>query len=139
MRVLCIDYGKKRVGIAISDPMGITAQAVGVFEPKKGEDIARRIIEIAEEKGAEKIVVGMPYNMDGTEGPRAAITRKFMKQLEANTNIPIVGFDERLSTMQAERAMLAADLSRSKRKKKIDQIAAQNILRTYLQAHPTTG
>ena len=139
MRVLGLDVGEKTVGVAVSDPMGWTAQPVETIRFKTPSEAFSRLAALIEELGVEEIVCGLPLNMNGTEGPQAAFVRKFMegvvKKLSASgKNLPIHLRDERLSTIGAERVLLEADLSRAKRKKVIDKMAACFILQGYLES-----
>jgi len=129
-----VDVGSKRVGLAISDALGITAQGLPTLEIKEGEDIFSRITEIVKEKNAGEIVVGLPLNMNGSEGPQAKNAILFADKLKAALEIPVKLWDERLSTMEAERVMIGGGASRQTRKKKIDKLAAQLILQSYLNA-----
>ena len=134
MRTLGLDFGDKRIGVAVSDEMGWTAQGVKFIERKSMEKDLNEIDEVIKEYGnVENIVVGMPFNMDGSEGERVEITRKFIKSVEQRFNLPVIEIDERWSTMEAEKFLVSADVSRKKRKGKVDQIAASFILQTYLE------
>lgn len=133
-RILALDVGEKRIGLAISDGLGWTAQGLPTLN---GEDKAKAICaiaEIARENQVTEIVLGMPLNMDGTPGKRAKETALFLEDLKKEIPLPIKTWDERLSSAQAQRLMLEADLSRKKRKKKVDRLAAQLILQSYLDA-----
>ena len=134
MRILSLDVGKKKIGIAISDPLGITSQGLETLlrKDKKG-DIAY-IKEIVSSKGVIKIVVGLPLNMNGTEGEMARDVYAFARELKEHIEIPFEMWDERLSTLEAERLLLEADVSRKKRKKVNDKLAAQIILQSYLDS-----
>ena len=134
LRVLGLDYGDKRIGVAVSDEMGWTAQGVKFIERKSWEKDLNEIDAVMKEFGnVGSIVVGMPFNMDGSEGERVDITRKFIVKLEDRFKLPIIEVDERWSTMEAEKFLVSADVSRKKRKGKVDQIAASFILQTYLE------
>lgn len=135
MRVLGLDFGEKTIGIAISDPFGWTAQGLEVINRKEENNLKKsisRIEEIIKQYGVEIIVLGYPKNMNNSLGERAEKTELFKKKLESKLNIPIILWDERLSTIGAERSLLEADLSRKKRKKVIDKMAAVFILQGYL-------
>jgi len=134
MRTLALDLGMKKVGLAISDPLGITAQPLDVLIRKNKVDDLRHIKDIIRDRNVTKIVVGLPLNMDGKPGERAKETYKFVEELKGEVEIPIRLWDERLTTMQANRILLQADVSRSKRKKVDDKMAAQLILQSYLDA-----
>jgi len=135
MRTLGIDFGEKRIGVAVSDPLGWTAQGVTVLDRSTLEEDLARIRKIVVEKDVQRIVVGLPLNMDGSEGPKAREVRTFVAQLLDRIGVPVETIDERLSTVAAERAMLAADLTRKRRRGRIDRIAAQILLQTWLDRH----
>lgn len=128
-----MDVGQRRIGIAISDSLEIFAQGHSVLERNNslGRDL-EIIGEIIKKEMVEGIVVGLPKNMNGTEGAMAEKIRAFGKKLEEKIELPLIFWDERLSTVAAERTLLEADLSRRKRKQKIDQVAAVFILQNYL-------
>ena len=132
MRILGIDYGNKRVGVAVSDEMGWTAQPVATLKMEGHREILEKIEQYIEKYNIEEIIVGMPYNMDGSMGRRAEITQAFINFLENNLELPIKLQDERLTSSQAENILLQADVSRSGRKKVIDKLAASIILQSYL-------
>jgi len=136
MRCIGLDVGSKTIGVAISDAMGWTAQ--GIETIKINEQIQdfgyKRLKELIKEYEVTKAVVGLPKNMNGTIGPRGEICQEFAKNIERKFNIPVVLWDERLTTMAAERVLLEADVSRGKRKKVIDKMAAVMILQGYLDS-----
>ncbi len=135
MRILGIDYGNKRVGIAVSDAMGWTAQPLATLKMHGHKELLEEIKEYIDKYNAEKIIVGMPYNMDGSMGKRAEITQAFINFLKKNLDLEIEIQDERLTSSQAENILLEADVSREGRKDVIDKLAAALILQTYLDAH----
>lgn len=132
-RIMCVDIGEKRIGIAVSDLLGITAQGIETFN-RKGEDDAKYISDKAKELGASMIIAGLPLNMNGTEGPAVEKVRLFMSEVEALGN-KIAFQDERMTTISAERTLLEADMSRKKRRQVIDKLAAVYILQSYLDSH----
>ena len=137
MRVMACDYGSKTIGIAVSDPFGWTAQGVEIIRRQEEEELSasiERIQELIAEYGVEKIVVGLPKNMNNTSGERVEKTLEFVEKLKKKISLPVVTWDERLSTVGAERVLLEADLSRAKRKKVIDKMAAAYFLQGYLDA-----
>lgn len=134
MRIMCIDLGTKTIGLAVSDPMGLTAQPVTTLRRKAVEKDIEEVVKAAMEREVALIVVGMPINMDGTEGPRAHQTRKFAERLMAATALPIEFWDERLSTAAVTRVLIDADVSRAKRKESVDKLAAAYILQGYLDS-----
>jgi putative Holliday junction resolvase len=129
-----LDLGEKTIGVAMSDPLGITAQGVEVIrrtgKEKEREELARLIREYE----VDEIVLGYPKNMNGTLGERAKLTEVFAEELRDGYLLPVKLWDERLSTVGAQRALLEADLSRAKRKKVIDKMAAVFILQGYLNS-----
>ena len=135
MRILGLDFGSKTVGVAISDPLGITAQGVEIIrrqsENKLRQTLAR-IEEIISEYGAEKIVLGLPNNMNDTCGDRVDRTLEFKAMLERRTGLEVITWDERLTTVSADKAMMEAGIRRERRKDYVDMIAAQFILQGYL-------
>lgn len=132
MRILGIDYGEKRIGVALSDPLGITAQGLTTIERTQIKEDLQKILNIIQEKEVEEVVVGLPKHMNNTLGDKAHAVLAFVELLKKRVQIPIHTIDERLSTVRANKAMLEGDLSRKKRKERIDMIAAQFILQNYL-------
>lgn len=132
MRVLAVDLGTKRTGFAISDPAGRMALALPTLEGADAADVAR----IAGEQQAEKVVVGLPLNMDDTEGPAARRSREFIAELELHTDLPVEAWDERLSTAEGEARLRGAGLDRKARAQRKDLAAAIVILETYLKQRP---
>lgn len=135
MRALALDYGDKRIGVAISDEMGWTAQSVKAIKRTSLQNDLEEIDGVMKEYGnVDRIIVGMPFNMDGSEGERVDLTRKFIKELQDRFRLPVIEVDERWSSVEAERFLTEeADVNRKKRKGKVDQMAASLILRTYLE------
>ena len=132
-RIVALDVGDRRIGIAVSDPLGITAQPVETYtRVGYGPDV-KRISQIAEQYGAKHILCGLPRNMDGSEGFQVEKVREFAKQLE-NAGFIVSFYDEHMTTMLAEGALLEANMSRENRKKKVDMIAAVMILQSYLDS-----
>lgn len=141
VRIGGLDVGDKTIGVALSDELGWTAQGLEVIRRRSvAEDLAR-LDAIARQYGVERWVVGMPRNMNGTYGPRAELTREFIDLLAAHSGLPVEPYDERLSTAAAQRVLLEADVSRARRKKVIDKMAAAVILQGYLdsRARPSPG
>lgn len=134
MRILALDIGDVRIGLAVSDVLGITANPVETYVRKKNdtEADARYIADMAKRLSVERYVLGLPINMDGTEGPRVEKTREFAAVLASVSDIPIDYQDERLTTVTAERVLIEQGVRREKRKEVIDKVAAVIILRTYL-------
>jgi len=132
-RVMSLDLGKVRIGIALSDIMGIIASGYQTFERTQDEQKDMlSLASLAKEKDCATIVIGLPLNMDGSIGASAKASYEFGEKLQAYTNAKIAYWDERLTTASAERSLLAADVRREKRKKIIDKVAATIILQSYL-------
>lgn len=132
MRIMGLDYGDKTIGVAISDVLGLIAQSKGVIRRKNLTEDFIKLQDYLEEYQITEIVVGFPINMNGTLGPRVEKTNQFVNFLRKRVDIPVNLWDERLTTVAAERVLLEADLSRSKRKDVIDAVAAALILQGYL-------
>jgi putative holliday junction resolvase len=134
MRFLGLDVGDKRIGIAISDDGALIASPRETLERKGNRKDIAHLLELARREEVSEILVGMPWNLDGSSGPQAEKVGRFVDALRAETEIPITLWDERLSTVGAERALLEADLSRAKRRGIVDRVAAALILQSYLDA-----
>jgi len=132
MRILGMDLGEKRIGLSLSDPLGITAQGLKTIKRTDLETDLQQLKEIIEEKKVKKIVVGLPRNMDGTLGPQAEKVKQFIAFLIQEISIEVVYWDERLTTIAAERVLIGGGVSRKKRKKFIDKLAAVIILQSFL-------
>lgn len=132
MRILGLDIGTKTIGVAVSDPLGLTAQGVTTIKRKNYRYDVEQVRKIYEEYGAESIVAGMPKNMNGTMGPSSEMVMTLCEKIKSDFNPKIEYWDERLTTVAAHRAMLEADLSRNKRSKIVDKVAATYILQGYL-------
>lgn len=136
MRILGLDYGSKTVGVAMTDALGMTVQPYKTIQRDRESKLRQTLSEIAEiveQYQIEKIVMGLPLNMDDTEGDRAAKTRDFAEKLKLRVAVPIEFTDERLTTMEAEGILDQSGIPRSEQKKVIDQVAAQLILEQYLR------
>ncbi len=139
MRILGLDYGSRTCGVAVSDPLGITAQGLETIVRKDENKLRRtlaRIEELAGEYGAEKIVLGFPLNMNDTVGPRAQKTLEFKEMLERRTGLPVILQDERLTTVEAEEVLIEAGVRREEQKRYVDKVAAVLILQGYLDSLP---
>lgn len=135
MRILGLDFGTKTVGVAVSDELLITAQGVEIIRrkaPTKLRQTLARIEELVGEYGVEKIVLGYPKNMNNTEGERCERTQEFKEMLEKRTGLEVVLWDERLTTVSADNAMMEMGIRRENRKEYVDEIAAIFILQGYL-------
>lgn len=133
MRIMGLDYGDRRIGVALSDLFGWTAQGLEVIDRKHGSE-QERIAELVRQYEVTEVVVGLPKNMNGTVGPRGEICISFAEELKKELQIPVVLWDERLTTMAAERTLIEADVSRKKRKLVVDKMAASLILQNYLDS-----
>lgn len=133
-RIMGLDYGDKRIGVAISDAFGWTAQGVEVIERKSEGDYIDRIRARIGEYEVDTIVVGLPKNMNGTIGPRGEICMAFAEELRQAFGLPVHLWDERLTTVAAQRTLLEADVSRRKRKQVIDKMAAAILLQNFLDS-----
>ncbi|OAA82681.1 Holliday junction resolvase RuvX [Clostridium ljungdahlii] len=134
MRILGLDIGDRTIGVALSDPLGITAQGITTVRRKNQEKDIEELKSICEKYGVELIVSGLPKNMNGTLGPQSEKVLSFCKVIEQSIKVPIKMWDERLTTVAAHRAMIEGDLSRAKRKKIVDKMAAIYILQGYLDS-----
>ena len=135
MRIMGLDYGSKTVGVAVSDALGLTAQGIEIIRRKSENKLRQtlaRIEEIAKEYGVEKIVLGFPKHMNNDIGERAEKSLEFKEMLERRTGLPVVMWDERLTTVEADRTMMETGIRRENRKEYVDMIAAVFILQGYL-------
>lgn len=132
MRILGLDLGQKTIGVAVSDPLGFTAQGLTTIRRTKKEQDIQEIKKFCDEYDVKVILIGLPKNMNGTIGPSGEITMAFGKLIEEELKVEIKYWDERLTTVAAHKAMIEADLSRSKRKKIVDKVASTYILQGYL-------
>jgi putative Holliday junction resolvase len=133
MRVLGLDVGSRTIGVAVTDELGVAAHAVTTLARKGTAADVTQVVTLVRRYGAERVVAGLPYELDGSEGQRARRVRVLLSALEA-AGLTVEVWDERYSTVEAERVLLEADLSRKKRKQVIDQLAAQVILQGWLDA-----
>lgn len=135
MRIIGLDFGSKTTGVAVSDPFGWTAQGLEIIRRKEENKLRRtlaRIEELVREYQAERIVLGLPKNMNNTLGERAEKSLAFKEQLERRCGIPVIMWDERLTTVAADRTMMEQGIRRENRKQYVDEIAAVFILQNYL-------
>ena len=131
-RYLGVDLGTRRIGVALSDELGLIAQALPTLEPPKEEDTLAAIQALIDRHGVAEVVVGLPKNMDGTLGPAAEKALAFAKRLEEGGRVKVTMWDERLTSKAAERLLIEADVRRAKRKRTVDQMAAVLILQGFL-------
>ncbi len=135
MRIMGLDFGSKTVGVAVSDSLLLTAQGVEIIRRKEENKLRQtlaRIEELIEEYEVEEIVLGLPKNMNATEGVRVELTNEFKEKLERRTGLPVTMWDERLTTVAADKIMMEAGVRRENRKDYVDKIAATLILQGYL-------
>jgi putative Holliday junction resolvase len=133
MRILAIDHGTVRMGLALSDELGIIAQPMEFVPAQPVDKFLARLKEIIQQKQVELLLVGMPRNMDGSYGPAAAKVREFVEALKTHVSVPIKTWDERLTSAQANRLLIQADVRRDQRKQKVDKTAAAILLQSYLE------
>jgi putative Holliday junction resolvase len=142
MRILGLDYGTKTVGVAMSDPLFLTAQGIEIIRREKENKLRRtyaRIEELCRENEVDRIVLGYPKNMNNTEGERCERTVEFKEALERRTGLPVILWDERLTTVAADKAMMESGIRRENRKDYVDEIAAVLILQGYLEYLRNSG
>ena len=133
MRVMALDFGDARTGVAVSDAGGLLVGYTAVIPGRDRERVAGEAVRIARERGAEALVVGLPRNMDGTEGPRAQVCREFAALLEERSGLPVALWDERRTTVEAHQILHASGKRMKQHKKNVDAVAASLILEGYLE------
>ena len=134
VRILALDVGKKRIGLAVSDPLGFTAQGLGVMERQDWDRDLARLVDLARPYRVQEVLVGIPRHLDGRLGEQAEGNLALARALGEALGAKVATWDERLSTVEAERLLIKADLSRRKRRRVVDQVAASLILQAYLDA-----
>ena len=134
MRILALDHGTKRIGVAISDELKMIASPLEFIPADPFVDVLARLKELIREKEVELILIGMPRNMDGSYGPAALQVQQFIAVLKDAITVPIKAWDERLTSAQANRFLIAANVRRDKRKEKVDKTAAAILLQSYLDS-----
>jgi len=134
MRIMGLDFGTKRIGIAVSDELFITAQGMDSLYSKDPKTDIEAISKLVQDNSVEEIVVGLPLNMNGSQSTKTKEVIEFVDRLSKAVTVPVKTWDERLTSMQAERVLLEADMSRAKRRKLSDKVAAQIILQSYLDS-----
>lgn len=132
MRVMAIDYGDARTGVALSDPSGLLTGFTTVIHSRNRETVLAQLAALCKERGADRLVMGFPRNMDGTEGPRAALYREFAASLEEAAGMPVRLWDERRTTVEAHQILSSQNYHGKKRKNTVDAVAASLILEGYL-------
>lgn len=136
MRIAALDVGEARVGVAVSDELGITVTAIGVIRRRGGRADLDALARLLHPHAPELLLVGLPLNMDGSEGRRVASTRAFGQRVAAHLGLPVEFWDERLTSFEAEETLRAARVTGRRRRKLVDQVAAAVILRDYLERRP---
>jgi putative Holliday junction resolvase len=131
-RVMAVDPGSRRVGVAVSDPTGTIAQPLAAVAAEPAGTLVERLVALAREQEAERLVVGLPRRLDGSQGPEARAARSLAQELRRAAGLQVVLVDERLTSVAAERSLLAAGASRARRRQLSDQVAAALILQSYL-------
>jgi len=134
MRILGIDHGTKRIGLALSDELQMIAQPFDFFPAEPFVEFLARLEELIREKSVEQIVIGMPRNMNGTYGPATDKVKKFIEQLKETIQVPIRAWDERLTSVEANRLLIQGNVRREKRKEKVDMMAAAILLQSFLDS-----
>ncbi len=137
--MLCVDYGERRIGLAVSDKEGLFAHGLPTLDRRETPDAVAAIAQLAAERGAAEIVVGLPRSLDGSLGPAAARVQEFARELEARAGLPVAFVDERLTTARAHALMKQAGLKRKQRAQKADRAAAQMMLQSYLDRRRAAG
>ncbi|MDZ7262875.1 MAG: Holliday junction resolvase RuvX [candidate division KSB1 bacterium] len=135
-RILGLDYGQRRVGVALSDPMGITAQPLVTLDFHDAEKAWQKLSDIIFQQKVEKIVIGLPLTLKGSKGSKARETEKFIATLQKRFDLPVVVWDERLTTVAAQRSLREMGQSPGRNKEKLDQLSAVFILQGYLNSRP---
>ncbi len=138
-RILALDVGKRRIGVALSDELGLTAQGLETIERVNNREDYARIARLAEEKEAGRVLIGFPLNMSGREGRQAEWVRQFAEALEARTGLPVTLWDERLTSVEAERVLKQSGISIEKRARAVDRLAAVILLQSYLDSMEHAG
>ena len=132
MRILAVDPGSKRIGLALSDPTETIAQALATVPAEPVENLPARVAAVARTHAAERLIVGLPLRLDGTHGPEAAAARRLADAIRRESGLPVELVDERLTTAAAERALIAGGVKREQRRQGIDRVAATMLLQSHL-------
>jgi putative Holliday junction resolvase len=132
VRILAVDPGSKRIGLALSDPTETIAQALATVPAEPVESLPARVAAVARTHGAERLIVGLPLRLDGTHGPEAAAARRLADAIRRESGLPVEMVDERLTTAAAERALIAGGVKREQRRQGIDRVAATMLLQSHL-------
>lgn len=139
MRIMGLDVGGKTIGVALSDEMGLTAQGLKVVKRAWIKKDIEEVLKLVDDYSIKEIVVGLPVNMDGTIGPQAQVVLRFIDSLRGGTTVPVIPWDERLSTVAVTRVLLEGGVRREKRKGVVDKLSAVYILQGYLDRKRKTG
>jgi putative Holliday junction resolvase len=138
-RILALDLGKRRIGLALSDELGLTAQGLGTLERTNMREDLAELTRLAAERGVALILMGNPIHMSGSEGRQSAWVREFAERLGAHSGLTVRLWDERLTTVEAERVLRESGISREKRRRAVDRLAAVILLESYLASLPARG
>jgi len=131
-RILALDYGQRRIGVAISDPLGLTAQPLETWHYLNWDEVVRNILNLIFSKGVQRVIVGLPLTMKGETGKMARETERFVKKLHQNLSVPIELWDERLTSVQAKRTLLHSSRAVRRKRSNVDTLAAVLLLQNYL-------
>ena len=134
MRILGVDYGQKRIGVAVSDLLGITAQGLETIPNRGAKQMIADLVKICKDNQVKEIVIGLPINMNGSHGPKAEEILRLIPVIEKETGVVVTSWDERLTSRQADRLMIEEGLSRQRQKLNSDRLAATLILQSYLES-----
>ena len=134
MRILAIDYGEKRIGLSVSDPLGLTAQGIDTIQNLNKKQVMTALLKICKDKEVSEVVIGLPVNMNGSLGPKAAEIMNLIPRMEKELGLPIRTWDERLTSRAAGRLMIKEGLSRKRQKEGSDRLAATMILQMFLES-----
>jgi putative Holliday junction resolvase len=138
-RILALDLGKRRIGLALSDELGLTAQGLGTLERTNIREDLAKLSRLAGERGVTLFLIGNPMQMNGSEGPQSAWVREFADRLQARSGLAVKLWDERLTTVEAERVLRESGAGRDERRRAVDRLAAVIILEGYLESHSATS
>ena len=138
MRILAIDYGQKRIGLAVSDPLGLTAQGIDTIPNLNKKQVMAALLKICKDQEVSEVVIGLPVNMNGSHGPKVAEIMNFIPAMQKELNLPVKTWDERLTSRAAGRLMIEQGLSRERQKATSDRLAATMILQMYLESRRST-
>jgi putative holliday junction resolvase len=133
MRIIAIDYGERRTGLAVTDELGITAQGLDTIVAASEEEVLKKVIQIVKDYGVGKILLGLPLNMNGSESEKSQKVRAFGETLQSETSLPVIYWDERMTTMQAKRVMAELEKKSFGNKNMIDRISATLMLQEYMR------